>query len=370
MISVARFLGSNARPILVTLIAIAGLFSADRFLERAETSELRREANNEYAAGTKALRAGKADAAALHFGRAHSLVRQNRDYQLALADALSRVGRFDMAERNIREVLDQDSNDGEANLAMARLAARTSRPGDANAFYHRAVYGSWRADAAAKRTSARLELAEFLAAQKQDQELLSELLILQSEAESDPAIADRVAALLLVAGSPARAIAAYHDILRSRPDDDRALKGLAEAELRAGDFRRAQTSWLAALRRKADDPELAKRLQFVNSLAQMDPTPRRISSVEKYRRSEALLSAVRERIEACSGPGPLPATLSTAMADATQLLATRAPGPVTNERTESLLTAAEKLWAVRPAGCGPGPEDDPVPILMAKIAGE
>ncbi len=54
----------------------------------------------------------------------------------AFAEALEKEGRSEMAERNIRQVLDRDSNDGEANLEMARLSAG-AKPEDATAFYYR-----------------------------------------------------------------------------------------------------------------------------------------------------------------------------------------------------------------------------------------
>lgn len=356
----------RAGLIAVVGLTAAGLFALDQFLARMEKTELGREAAQEYAAGAAALRAGKPVDALPHLSRARSLVRGNPVYQLTLAEAQAAAGNLTNAESNIRELLVRNSNDAEANLAMARLSGRLGRPDDANAFYHRAIFGEWRSDAQRHRRESRLELADYLASQNRRQELLSELLMLGADAQSDPVLARHIARLLLAAGSSSRAANAYRDIIRANPDDVEAYRGLGEAELQAGDFRRAQTAYLDALRRKADDRELAKRLQFATTLTQTDPTLRRLPSAEKYRRSAALLDSVRDHIAACAGTEPLPADLNTWMTDSATRLAAKPRGRLTNEDAESLLTLAERLWAERPPDCRIAP-DDPVSLLMEKV---
>jgi Flp pilus assembly protein TadD len=355
--------------IFIVAASIVALFTVDRMLAKVERSEVQREANLEHHSGLALLAAGRADAALPHLSRAASLARSNRDFRLDFAEALQRAGDRDQAETEVRDVLSIDSNDGRANLLMARLMAGASRSAEADAYYHRAIYGAWYRDPNAKRLQTRLELADYLARQNRQQELLSELLVLQDAARADPALARRVAQLFLEAGSPAGAVQAWRDIIRASPDDPDGYRGLGEAELRAGDFRSAEAAYLTLLRHRPDDEEAAKRFRFAETLERMDPTPRRLSSAEKYRRSTALLVAVRDSVAAC------PAATSNAdtkplMDQSEQAVKARPRGPVANEASESVITLAERLWNSAGADCRSRQRpEDPVPLLMDKLKG-
>ncbi len=354
--------------ILIVVGSFVALYAFDRLLANVERSELQREANLEHHTGMALLAEGKMQAALPHLSRASVLNRDNRGFQLDLAEALLKAERRDEAEARIREVLVKDSNDGRANLFMARLMAAQGRTADADAYYHRAVYGTWYVAPQASKLQARIELADYLAHQDRPQELLSELLVLQDATRNDPALARRVAELLLQAGSPSRAVAAYQELIRENADDVEAWRGLAEADLRAGDYRAAETAYLAVLRQRPGDPGAARDLQFATTLDHMDPTPRRLWSAEKYRRSSALLAAVRDSIPqhcpaALANPNVMPLI---AQADAT--LQTKPRGPVTNEASEAVISLAEQLWTRETAVCGVKQRaGDPLPLLMDKL---
>jgi tetratricopeptide (TPR) repeat protein len=226
------------------------------------------------------------------------------------------------------------------------LLAAEGRVADAASYYHRAIYGSWHTDAARARAAARLELARFLAKQGARQELLSELLLLD---QAQP----EVAALFLEAGSAARAAEAYRAALRRDPGDAGALTGLGEAELLRYNYHAARNAFREALRSKPEDAAIAARLQLAETLAELDPTSRRLSSAEKYRRSAAILARVQEELSACAQAPPAPAVR----------------GPVTNEMSEKVLQTAEDLWKQRLKACPqpPGP-DDPLPVLFRELA--
>ena len=76
--------------------------------------------------------------------------------------------------------------------------------------------------------------------------------------------------------------------------------GLGQAEILAGNYHAAENAFLDALRRRLDDPQIQSQLSLVAKLATLDPTVRRLSSAEKYRRSEAILEAVQNEVNACS----------------------------------------------------------------------
>lgn len=354
--------------ILIVAASLAGLYSVDRMLANVELSEVHREANLEHRTGLGLLATGRAEAALPHLSRASVLDRTNRDFRLDLALALQKAGRHDQAEAEVREVLSRDSNDGEANLLMARLMAGAGRSSEADAYYHRAIYGAWYLDPAAKRLEARLELADYLARQNRRQELLSELLALEDAARSDPGLARRLAELFLKAGSPARAVQAWRDIIRANPAEPEAYRGLGEAELRAGDFRAAESAYVALLRYRPDDAQAAKRLRFTGMLERMDPTPRRLPSAEKYRRSTALLAAVRDSVKAHCPAAMNYADTKPLLDEADQVLNAQPRGPMTNEASEAVITLAERLWESEMVVCGTKERaDDPVPLLMDKL---
>lgn len=347
-----------------TAIAFVGLFFLDGALAELERTELRSEAARRYRDGANLLRSNQPARAAEQLQRAYSLERGNRAYAVAYAEALFRTGRREDAASLLRALLARSSNDGEANLLMARLSAADGRTADADAFYHRAVYGVWTANAEARVLETRLELADYLAKKGTSRGLLAELLILQDQASSDPALARRVAALLLEAGSPARAAALYRDLLKDDPRAPDVLTGLGRAELGAGDYRKATAAFVDLLRTTPGDADAAHWLQLSSQLSRLDPTPRNLSSAEKHRRSMELLARTTAALEQCA---PADELLEPARA----LLQTpvRARRPPANEESEAALETAVRLWHERERSCSspPAPED-PVTILMKKVS--
>jgi tetratricopeptide (TPR) repeat protein len=347
--------------IFIVAASLVGLYTLDRVLAKVERSEVQREANLEHRTGLALLKEGRTEAALPHLSRASMLDRNNRDSRLDLAEALHLAGHHEQAEAVVRDVLNIDSNDGRANLLMARLMAGAGRSSEADAYYHRAIYGAWYHDPAANRLQTRIELADYLARQNRHQEVLSELLVLQDAARSDLTLARRVAELFLKAGSPARAVQAYKEIIRNDPTNAEAYRGLGEAELRAGDFRSAETAFLTVVQSRPDDAPAANRLRFASTLERMDPTSRRLPSAEKYRRSTVLLAAVRDSVTANCPTAPL-------LDEAEQALKARPRGPVTNEASEAVIALAERLWNNQLVVCGTKRRpDDPVPLLMDKL---
>jgi tetratricopeptide (TPR) repeat protein len=355
-----------ARPValafLVAAIMIA-LFIVDRSMANWEQRELRSEAEQRYQQGMRELKAGKVRAAVDNLQRAQALARGDDRYSLGFIEALIAAGRTDEAERRLREILSKLSNNGHANLLMARIMAAKGDYQAADSFYHRAIYGSWLSNPAQNRLDARIELAQSLARRGERQQLLSETLLLQNQAESNPELEKTVAELFLAAGTPLRAAAVYRQMATENPLDVDAYKGVGESEILAGDYRTAQTAFLAALRREPGDPVITARLRFANTLAQLDPTPRRLSSAEKYRRSTRILELVQAQLEQCHGPeGDKPTQEVTAALKAR-------PRTITNELTEERLTLAEQLWQYRTKACpAQAAPDEPLPLIMAKLS--
>jgi tetratricopeptide (TPR) repeat protein len=342
--------------VLIVLAVMIALYGVDKFLAAQEKSELEQEASSHFAAGQKLLNDGKPHQAIADFARAHSLDRTNREYLLSLAAAQLSDNRLSDARAILEETLDEDSNDGRANLLMARLMAQDGHFNDADSYYHRAIYGAWPSNLPTQTAKVRLELANMLAEHGGNQKLLSELLLLQNEPAQNVATKKQIAALFLKAGSAERAADAYHRLIREDRDDVDIYVGLGQAEILAGNYRLAENAFLDALRRRLNDSHIQSQLAMVARLATLDPTLRRLSSAEKYRRSVAILDLVQNELHVClpNAPPPKP--------DKTR-------GPINNEMAEARLDQAEELWKQRDEACKQPPlPDDPLPLLMKKLS--
>ena len=339
------------KPRLIIMVGslMLAIFFLDRFLASLEHREITAQASSLYRNGEHLLAQGNFHEATVTLARAHSMVRQNQDYQLALARALHGAGRLQEAQSNVRDLLDVDSNSGPANLEMARLLVQTGDDRDAVAYYHRAIYGKW--PGSDRGTEVRIELANFLARRGETRQLLPELLLLQDEVKEDSTAEKTLADLFLVADSPNRAAETYLSVLKRDPNNDDALLGLANAELASGDFSKAQSSLHRALRRKPDDSVLTSRLELVSKLTALDPTSRRLSSSEKIVRSDRLLQLTNEDLQRCAQSHPEEQTLAPLIAKADSQMNVKRR-PVTNESAEALLDLAQGLWTARQRVCG------------------
>ncbi len=333
--------------LIAVLFAIIGALSAiDLFLARTENRETRAEAGHNFADGARLLAANRPEEAVDAFRKAYALDRSNQTYALQLAAAMIAAGKLDEAQSLLADLLQSSPNNGEANLLEARLLLRQERFEEAEPYFHRAIYGTWSENAAVRRVQVRLEFAAFLASRGAAKELLAELLPLETEAHDLPT-RKRVAHLYMVANSPARAAAAYRDLIRDDPHDHSNQAGLGQAELALGDYRAAVNAFRAA--GAADQAALASQVES------LDPTPRRLSAAEKLARSTRILQLVRESLARCqAAPPPDPP-------------ARRIAAP-TNEMAEERLALAEQIWAHRIAACGPGEES--LNLVMSKVSGK
>ncbi len=343
--------------LLAVGLIIAGLTAFDQFLKNAEEGELLAEARHFDSKGLDLLAQGKTDDAVDALRRAHSLSRRNSKYELDLADALIAARKLGEAGKLIDDVLQREPNDGRTNLSAARLALRRGSASEAEPYYHRAIYGLWPDDAARHRITARMELIAYLESSGRKKELLAELLPLEEETGSNPGLQHRLAHLFLLAGSPGRSADLYHALIQRDPNDAAAYTGLGEAELERGRYREARNAFLQALRRKPGDPAILERSGLSSTMAALDPTPRRLPSLEKYARSLHILELTQESLEKCTG------------AAAQAAVPPKPPAHVTNEMAEGNLALAEQMWRERVKACGPdtAKADEALRLIMEKI---
>lgn len=352
--------------LVVGLAATIAIFwTIDVFLARMEDREVQIEARHDAEDGSRLLAAGRAADAVDMLRKAHGLEREDSHYSLELAQALMAAGKLNEAEAMLADALEQSPNDGEANLIEARLMVRLGRLDQAQAYYHRAIYGIWPKDAQAQRIRVRLELADLLAADKSNQELVAELILLDAEAQQDLNVRRKVAHLYIEAGSPARAVAAYRALIRDDPDNDpnggENYAGLGEAQLALGNCREAQMAFQNAIRHGAN---VQDRLDLATRVAGLDPTPRNLSMAEKFSRSGEILELARDALSKCA-TGDQAKTL---LDDADKSLTAKIRGTLTNEMSEDRLAMAQTIWEFTSSNCASAPKDEALALIMTKLA--
>jgi tetratricopeptide (TPR) repeat protein len=220
-------------------------------------------------------------------------------------------------------------------------------------------------------------LVDLLARQNSKEDLLAELLPLQEEAPHDPDqqkdTQKRIGRLFLAAGSPARAAEVFRDVLQRSGDDPQARVGLAEAEFAQGNYRAAESDYLAAARLKPDDDADRKRAKVSRQVLELDPMQRGIGPAERYRRSAKLLEMALEAAARCGGSAPQPSQDQASQeltASAKKALNRHVSPSAQNDAFEDNLDMAEKLWQWRNKECAqPAPEaDEPLALVLVKIA--
>jgi len=215
---------------------------------------------------------------------------------------------------------------------------------EAQAHFHRAIYGQWPGDAAAHRAATRMELIDLLASRGQKQELLAELIGLEADSLGDPSMQAKVAQLFLQADAPARAAAAYQAIADKDPDDFAAWEGLGDAEMQQGQYRAAHEAYLRVFLKQPNNATARAHLQLLNTVTELDPTLRQLTSSEKYRRSVRILDMTRTALAACLSKAPVSDADQQLLKEADETIAGKAPAHVTNEAAEEVLSLAENLW--------------------------
>ena len=76
------------------------------------------------------------------------------------------------------------------------------------------------------------------------------------------------------------------------------------------------------------------------------------------------------QLAACAGSGSaLPAPSQDAIAAARASLARKKVPASFSDAADANVALAEKLWEQRIASCGPPPADDPMRLIMSKLAG-
>ena len=362
---------SPATALIGILGALIGLIVLTGFLLHFYNSERREKAMESYQSGNDLARQGRDQEAIEQYRDALSIAHSNEN-RLALALSLVKVGRLNEAAIYLQEVLKDDPNSGIANLGLARIAAAQRRTQEAFNYYHRAIFGTWPANAKETRLQAWFELIDVLGKGGDQKQASTELLELLNEKSNDLDTKKRIGHLLLQYGAANESADVFRDILHQKPKDAEAFGGVGEAEFTLADYTAAQRAFANAFRLNPNDEHIRGRLRLCDGIIALDPTVKNVSSAERYRRSEMLLQGSLAELEKCVANRGDPSAFDfiRELTDtAHKLLSVHRRPPSYGDAADSNVTLSEKLWTSRGQICeGTYEGDEALARVLARLS--
>jgi tetratricopeptide (TPR) repeat protein len=345
------------REIIVLVILTAVAVAAFLTTKASASAALRlrqRDAAAWHARGQADLGAGRVDEALDALGRARALDRDRADYSLSFAAALVEAGQPDAARQVLLGLREAHPEDPDVNLGLAQIEAAHGLPADAVRFYQSTLYGEWTGDRLDERRRVRSALVRYLLAHGMRNRATAHLLLLEADLPSDVPHQLEVAALLLEAGEPRRALAHFTAVLEKEPANVGAVAGAGFASFALGDYAAARRYFALA---PASVDGVAEKRELSERVIALDPLQPRLRAAERRRR---LASGHAEALALAASCAPMVSTpadvarLQT-LEDALRTLeaALSARGPLDHDAIADGTAAVAAVAAFAGAHCGP-----------------
>jgi tetratricopeptide (TPR) repeat protein len=288
-------------PLLVLMLAVlAFLFFAVTHAYTAAYDNRRAELGAEwYGRGLRDLQAGRSGAAVDEFRTALLYAPGNWDYRVRLAEALGVGKHTTEALGYYRSLWQNNPSDGAVNLELARLAVKSGDRQGAERYFNGAIFGTWKADAAANRREALFEMIDFYLAHNDFGSADSQLMVLASNLPSDSQLHAEVAERFERANDPAHALEQFGQALAQDRDNIDALRGAAAAASRLADDRDARMFLERIVHLVPSDNDAHQRLDTIKELQALDPFLPRIGAAERARRVLRGFQLAGDRLTAC-----------------------------------------------------------------------
>lgn len=223
----------------------------------------------------------------------------NDAYRLKLSLALMRSGKLDEARAHLTNLWEQRPGDATVNLQLARVMARLGNPQEAVRYYHGAIYGVWESDPLQNREASRFEFVNYLLSNHQLPAAQSELIGLAAELPPTSDQQARLGDLMLDAGEPDRALAAYKNARKVDRNDVQADVGAAQASFALRHYAEARDYARLALKIKPDLEEaqlLEKQAQLVLAA---DPYASGLNIRARAARAQVVYETASDRLDEC-----------------------------------------------------------------------
>jgi len=298
-----------------------------------------------YESGLQALDEGRADDAVDALRRATFINPEDQAYNLALARALSASRQDDLARAELLALRQQQPEDPEINLELARLEARGPNLDDALRYYNNALYGVWPEARSEDRSRVRVELIRYLLDRGDESGALAEILALAGNMPDTVSWQIQASDLYMAAGDPARALDLYSVALEAEPDNGAALAGAGRAAFAMDDFARASR----LLAEAPDDlPDVMELREVSEDVLSRDPLAARLSTEQRRQRLIANVQRADERLTECADAVAVSAALALVQKELRDFRPMLDPAPF-RESSDAVETGIDLVMRVEQA---------------------
>ncbi len=294
----------------------------------------------------------------------------NDAYRLKLALALMRSGRLDEARAHLSSLWEQRPGDATVNLQLARVMVRLGDSQEAIRYYHGAIYGVWEGDPLQNREAARFELVNYLLSAHQTPAAQSELIGLAAELPPTSDQQARLGDLMLDAGEPDRALAAYKNARKSDRNNVQADVGAAQASFALRHYAEARDYARLALKIKPDLEPAALIEKQAQLVLAADPYAKELNVKARAERAQAAYETASDRLDECLSNHTDPALEALSAQQKTDFSRIRV---ATLRRDPDLLDSvvhwAYQVEAASEGTCGAPTGVDAALLVLARNAG-
>ena len=253
--------------------------------------------------GEQQVRAGDLKRAIESFRKATSNDSDNRQYVIALANALAAAGHDEEARQALLRLRETSPENAQINLYLARLAAKRGDVAETTRYYENALYGLWTGTQVdEERRKVRVELIRFLLDHHQRSGALSEALVLGTESPlDDPGAQTEAGQLLLEAGDAQHALKYFMRVIALNRTNAVALAGAGNAAFQLGNYVEARRYLEAALAQGLESESALQLLTVSKMILSHDPLESYLRREERSKRLVADFEQSLRRLQSCLG---------------------------------------------------------------------
>lgn len=340
---------TTIRSIVYVVLVLVAAFGVTGAISSSYKNERLALADDHFERGQRLQTSGELDAAVDQYREALLFSPDNQDFRLSLAMALLDTGHLDEAQAHLQQLEQADPTNGRINLGLAQVALKRRKVNQAIDYYQRAVYEYWPPQAIPERRAARWQLVGLLDETKRRDDEIAELLQLYSSSPADPAERARIGFRLMKAGAMSEAAQIFRNLELNFPKSLLGHQGLGDVRFATGDYVAARHEFQHALHVDPNNRQIQSDLALTNAVIDLDPALPDISSAERLRRSQLLLTRIVNELNGCLLQ-KVPTAVAQHEIDTARDLLARA-NPNDEDYNLTLQRAAIELWQDRSAFC-------------------
>lgn len=292
---------ARERVLIACVVLLIALLGFTAFIVRQYKHTVHRYADEWFARGEAALKAGQTEAAIDDYRNALVYKPNDPTFQFQLADALARAGQANQSRAFLLNLLSENPGSGPINLTLAKLAVREGNISSAVRYYHSAIYGVWDTDPLTRRWDVRRELCEYLLNEGDIHGAEPDLIALAQDVPPRDTARAKIAGRLLLRGRLwSRALTLFRALLSTNRHDPDALVGAGRAAFAMGQYAQAADYLQRVPREKRESLGVAQMLQTSNQAMALDPFRPGLPESEQARRTARALTVAKARMAACA----------------------------------------------------------------------